>query len=217
MTRHATRSLPGTRLLALAAALFDDEVIRRVVHPTVADLQNEWQHATGPLARATARWRGYRAFWMLVLIAPVAFWDWPVKPSGAVAFPDRVARVAAAAIVLVVALTTWFAAGAWTLLPLAGGSLLAVIIHRWQLRHPSIVVVPDRAMRPGINVSAIPVGGDAGGLIFVVGSVAIVVAALPFTRWFLLGVIIGGLASAWAIHRWRATHVDATASLAVGR
>jgi hypothetical protein len=72
---------PGTWLLGLARLLFDESVRSRVVHPTIADLQQE-VHAAGASRRRRllARWRGYRAFWALVVVAPVAFRNWPVAP-----------------------------------------------------------------------------------------------------------------------------------------
>jgi hypothetical protein len=73
--------LPGMLLLRIARLLFDESVRSRVVHPTIADLQAEVREAgTSRRRRLLARWRGYRAFWALVVVAPIAFWSWPVTP-----------------------------------------------------------------------------------------------------------------------------------------
>jgi uncharacterized protein involved in exopolysaccharide biosynthesis len=69
--------VPGAWLLAIARFVFDEAVLKDVVHQTIADLRSEWIDA-GP--RVFARWRarclGYVAFWSLVLISPVAFRKW---------------------------------------------------------------------------------------------------------------------------------------------
>src|SRR5262245_15778252 len=70
--------LPGVWLLRIARAVFDDAACSDVVEPTIADLRREWLDAQGRGGRRIrARWRGYLAFWKLVLISPFAFWRWP--------------------------------------------------------------------------------------------------------------------------------------------
>jgi hypothetical protein len=55
-------------------------------------------------------------------------------------------------------------------------------------------------------MSAIPVGADIGGLLFVFGSMLAVLTGLPIVRLFLLAaVVLGGLV-AWALLAWHASH-----------
>jgi hypothetical protein len=66
--------VPGAWLLAIARFVFDEAVLKDVVHQTIGDLRSEWLDA-GPrvFARWRARWLGYIAFWSLVVMAPVIF------------------------------------------------------------------------------------------------------------------------------------------------
>jgi hypothetical protein len=136
---------------------FDDAVIAAVVRQTIADMRQEHAAAPNGIHRMLARWRGYRAFWTLVLVAPLAFWRWP-STHGPIAFPEL----------------------------------------------SSADVVTPR--RPEINLSAIRIGANAGGLIFAVGSIAILVLGLPAWRWFFLAAFVGGLLVAWALAAWHTTH-----------
>ena len=96
----------------------------------------------------------------------------------------------------------------WTVLTVIGGLTFAIVIHRWNSRHPSQIVSPelDVAKRPEINLSAIPVGGNIGGLMFMAGSLAILVAGLPKWRWFFAVAVAGGFLTAAALVKWHATH-----------
>ena len=69
--------MPGAWLHILARFIFDESVRRPVVDQTIGDMRAEWIAAQSSAARWAARWRGYVAFWSLVLIAPVAFRNWP--------------------------------------------------------------------------------------------------------------------------------------------
>ena len=98
---------PGTLLLALARLLFEDSVLSRAVHPTIADLQDEVRQAgTDRRRRLLARWRGYTAFWILVLSSPIAFWSWPMNPNGDRRALLNVSALIVAALLVVVVLTT---------------------------------------------------------------------------------------------------------------
>ena len=83
MTRSADGPrLPGTTLLKLARLLFNEQLLSAVVEPTIADLQREVAAAgSSGLERVRARWRGYRALWRLMLVAPFLSWA-PVGHRG---------------------------------------------------------------------------------------------------------------------------------------
>jgi hypothetical protein len=203
------RDLPGTRLLRIARLIFDDAVLNAAVVPTIADLQREFRDAGADRRRRRAAlWRGYRAFWTLALISPFAFWGAPVPGRAPVAFPDLAARVAVTIIFVTIATVSDSALGIWTAIVGVGGICFAVAIHGWYRHHPLSVAMPAALLsrRPEINMSAIPVGADMGGLLFVLGSMFAVLAGLPMVRWFLIvAVVLGGLV-AWALLAWHASH-----------
>ena len=59
---------------------------------------------------------------------------------------------------------------------------------------------------PEINMSAIRVGGNLGGLVFAAGAVAILLIGVPGLRWFI-GLSLGlAAALAVAVIAWRRTH-----------
>ena len=86
---------------------------------------------------------------------------------------------------------------------LAVGLLTGVSLHRWYAsRLPAAVAAATgSAAGPSFNIAAIQVGGDAGGLIFVLGSIVIFTLSLPGFRWFLLGSIAAACAVAAALRR----------------
>ena len=200
-------SRPGSLLLRIARLVFAQAVIDDVVHPTIGDLQREVAAAgTDRARRRRALWRGYRAYWTLVLLAPISFGHWTSPHRIGSAFPDVADRIAFAAIGVTVITSLLLVAGRWTIAPALASAVVAMGLHAWWRRHPSQVALPEHGRRPEINLSAIPVGGDIGGLIFVVGSVLIVTAGIPMVRWFLIGVVVGGVAFGWLLTRWHAAH-----------
>ncbi|HET9196005.1 MAG TPA: hypothetical protein VFO21_24170 [Vicinamibacterales bacterium] len=59
---------------------------------------------------------------------------------------------------------------------------------------------------PEINMSAIRVGGNLGGLIFAAGAVAILLIGVPGLRWFIgLSLALATVLAAGTI-AWRRTH-----------
>jgi hypothetical protein len=203
------RDLPGTRLLQFARLIFDDAVLDAAVRPTLADLQREVDQAGGARRkRRAAMWRGYRAFWTLALISPFAFWGAPVPGRAPIAFPDLAARVAVTIIFVTIGTLNDSALGIWTAVVGVGGTCFAVAIHGWYGRHPLSVAMPAALLsrRPEINMSAIPVGADMGGLLFVVGSMFAVLAGVPMVRWFLVVAVVLGGCVAWALLAWHASH-----------
>ena len=200
--------VPGAWLLTLGRLIFDESVLNTVVRPTIADLQRELIDAGSSRSRrAIVRWRGYRAFWTLALVAPFAFWGAPMPGRAPIAFPDIAARIAVTVILLTMVTAGGSALGIWTMLVATGGSAFAIVIHGWYRRHPLSVAVPESATRrPEINMSSIPVGANAGGLLFVCGSTVAVLAGLPMARWFMaVALVLGGLL-AWALLAWHASH-----------
>jgi hypothetical protein len=201
--------LPGSRLLKIARVIFDESVLKTVVHPTIADLQRELRDAsTNRRTRLVARIRGYRAFWTLVLVAPFAFWQSPAPSRpGALAFPDIAGRLAVTLILLTLISLNGSVLGIWTIAVGIGGTCIAIGIHLWYARHPSLLVVPDAvlARRPEIHVSKIQVGGNVGGLLFVVGSLSAGILGLEVLRWFLLVSIPLGALVGWGLLAWHAS------------
>jgi len=188
---------PGTTLLKIAPVLFNERFIASVVHPTIADLQSEFDAAEADRAkRLRVLGRGYAVFWMLIIVAPFASWSDNRSDS-----PTARLALGSAGVAVVMVVTF----GAWTaLLIVAAGTLVALLIHAWHERHPSeIAVLPERRWRsPQINFSSTDVGGNAGGLIFVVGSVLIVSLGLPSVFWFLLTAALAAGFVAWGLAVW---------------
>ena len=187
---------PGTRLLRIAPLIFNERFIAAVVRPTIADLQSEVA-AAGPdhVKRLRARCRGYAAFWTLILVAPFASWS------------DELPNVAvgrAAAGSAIATLLTVMTLGASMAFVLAAGVLVAVLIHAWYARHPSKIAIPSGMpwRSPQINFSSTDVAGNIGGLIFVVGTVLIVLVGLPWVVWFLLAAAIAACFVAYGLVAW---------------
>jgi hypothetical protein len=209
---HSTfhRRPPGRLLLKIAGLVFDEAAIASLVVPTIADLQAEVEQAGESTARRVwARLRGYAAFWKVVLFSPFAASAWPVRQDSAITFRPRRSGLG---VWLVLAAFLGFTSPAltpWTVTVLAGGAIVAVAIHAWYSRHPSLVATANGERRPEINLSAIPVGGNIGGLIFVAGSMAILVSGLPGWRWFFAAAVLGGVLTAalvYIFHTARPAH-----------
>ena len=199
--------IPGRLLLKVAHFVFDESVIAAVVEPTISDMQQEVREAPDRATRFRATMRGYVAFWTLVLAAPVAFHLWPTQRVGETTVPDRGPGFYFWLITATVVLSAWNALGAWAILLGVGGVLFAILMHRWNAGHPTELVVPGEKFRiPEINQSRIPIDGNIAGLMYVVGSISIVMAGLPVARWFfVVAVVMAGL-SALALVRWRRAH-----------
>jgi hypothetical protein len=150
---------------------------------------------------------GWFAFLVIAvgLLVAVGLRRWNNRHSGLQGAVDPMVWVPA--VVLFAAIWPmfgWFVAAA-----IVSGVLMAIVLRRWNTRHPS-VLAPSERMSVGpdaqINLSAIPVAGDFGGLMFVVGAFVVVILGLPDVRWFVLGSIVTGVALAGALFAWRATH-----------
>lgn len=98
-------------------------------------------------------------------------------------------------------LLTWFAAA------VLAGAAFAWAAHRYNDHHPAEVgLAPGAGTQspPIINMAAIRVGGDAGGLIFVVGAVVILAISLPSVRWFIVASAVIAPLVAVGLRAWRA-------------
>ena len=102
---------------------------------------------------------------------------------------------------------TWPFFGYFTLAAILAGIFMSMSMRSWNSEHPATLAVPDRTLRSEINLSAIPVGGDAGGLFFAIGSV-IILLALPQLRWFLIASVACATLFGVALIAWR-NHVAA--------
>jgi hypothetical protein len=156
---------------------------------------------------------------LLVAISPVFGWfafaviaagslvaiglrRWNDRHSGGRGAADPI--IWAPALVLFAAITplfAWFVAAV-----IVSGVLMAIVLRRWNTRHPSELAPVNPAPDARINISSIPVAGDIGGLMFVVGSFVVVLLGLPDVRWFVLGSIVSGAVLAGGLFMWRSAH-----------
>ena len=103
----------------------------------------------------------------------------------------------------------WSMFGWFVLAAVAGGLIMAIVLRRWNTRHPSEFA--PRSERPAaeINLSSIPVAGDIGGLLFVISAIIIVLLGLPDIRWFVLGSVVVGAVLAGGLFVWRSSRSTA--------
>src|SRR5262249_50900957 len=145
-------------------------------------LQSEFV-AAGPsrTRRLRALAGGYAAFWTVLLIAPFMHGASPARDEDAL--PRSLARHFTTG---VTALTLLVFAGALfeisAVIVILAGAACAVAIHVWYDRHPLNTATPsDLPWRtPQINFSNMDIAGNIGGLIFVIGSLLVVVLGVPF-------------------------------------
>ena len=201
--------VPGTTLLKIARLLCNEQVLSELVEPTIADLQRESvETGSNNVKRLRAVWRGYGAFWLVMLIAPFASRSLLREEVTAVGFPDAIPRVALGSIVITLVAIGGPLLGAWVAVVLAAGVACAFVIHAWSVRHPSHIPTATRRRwhQPQINFSSTDVEGNMGGLIFVVGSVFIVAIGLPSVIWFLFAAAAAGCVLGWWLVAWNTRH-----------
>src|SRR5262249_26406370 len=131
------------------------------------------------------------------------------RGAAGVASSDAITRVAVASIVLALLALVGPVVGGWVMvLATAASAAVAVLIHRWDARHPSRIPTPTerRIWSPQINFSSTEVAGNVGGLIFVVGSIFIVVVGVPSVIWFLFAGTAAGCILAWGLIAWHTRH-----------
>ena len=95
--------------------------------------------------------------------------------------------------------------GWFVLSTVAGGVIMAVALRRWNTRHPSQLAPAHRTPGAEINLSSIPVAGDIGGLLFVIGAIITVLLGLPDIRWFVLASVVVGAVLAGGLFLWRSS------------
>ena len=125
----------------------------------------------------------------------------------------RAARGGAADPLLSLLAVTLFAAiwsmfGWFVLAAVGGGVIMAIALRRWNTRHPSELAPSSRTPGAEINLSSIPVAGDIGGLLFVIGAIITVLLGLPDIRWFVLGSVVVGAVLAGGLFVWRSSHTS---------
>ena len=115
------------------------------------------------------------------------------------------ARGAGFLVVLVAVLlaATWLFFKAFIVASAVAGTIAAVLIRRWHTQHPSALPYAPRTRVPEINLSRIPVGGDAAGLMFAAGSVVIVIVGVPDMAWYFVSALTCATLLAWALFTWR--------------
>ena len=209
MTGSTKKSdLPGTLLMKIARLIFDEPALSSVIAPALTDLQQEWRDAGANRGRQLlARWRGYWAVCVLLAVVPFTVSTSPISGR----FERHVSeRHGGTPLVLLIAVLF---AGAWTMFlgwfvlgAVVGGILLALGLRSWHNRHPSALPDPLVGTRAEINLSSIPVAGNAGGLIFALGSVVIVMLGLPELQWFFMAAVIAGFLVAGGLVAWRTAH-----------
>ena len=103
-------------------------------------------------------------------------------------------------------------ASLWTLFDLVSLAtlLMAVCVSAalrvWHDHHPATEYRrgrDDRFVLPQINISAVPVGGDVGGLLFVGAALLTFIIGLPAMRTFAIASVLCSLISAAVLVHWR--------------
>lgn len=197
---------PGGALEAVARRLFSEEAYSAVLEPALADFAREVSEA-GPDTRRAVRLRGTLALGQLMLVAGF-------RPSAGAGSPLLSVALGLNGGFLVGVLapilfgSLWPTFGVFTGSAVVAGLLLAVVLAAWNQRHPAEVACTRRESRlnPEINLSRIPVGGNAGGFFFVLASAVTILLGLPELRGFVLGAVLGGAAMAVGLFAWRRGH-----------
>ena len=106
-------------------------------------------------------------------------------------------------LVAVLLAATWLFFKAFIVGSAVAGLIAAMLLRRWHSQHPSALPYAPRTRVPEINLSRIPVGGDAAGLMFAAGSVAIVIVGVPTMAWYFVTSLVCAGLLAWALFTWR--------------
>jgi predicted branched-subunit amino acid permease len=118
----------------------------------------------------------------------------------------RLSRLDSMALVWLVGalfVATWQFFATFIAATLIAGLVTAMAMRSWHWQHPSRIAPSERPLRSEINLSSIPIRDDAGGLLFALGSMAILLG-LPQLRAFLIGSLLcAALLALWLIARRR--------------
>jgi hypothetical protein len=106
-------------------------------------------------------------------------------------------------LVAVLLAATWLFFKAFIVASAVAGLIAAMLLRRWHSQHPSALPYSPRTRVPEINLSRIPVGGDAAGLMFAAGSVVIVIVGVPNMAWYFVTSLVCAGLLAWALFTWR--------------
>jgi hypothetical protein len=151
-------------------------------------------------------WFGWFAVAVIALgvVVAIALRAWHTRHPGARGGADPLLSI------LVVALfaAIWSMFGWFVLSAVGGGVILAVALRRWNTRHPSQFAPAGRTPGAEINLSSIPVAGDIGGLLFVIGALITVLLGLPDIRWFVLASVVVGAVLAGVLFLWRSSRTS---------
>jgi len=101
-------------------------------------------------------------------------------------------------------------ASLWTLFDLVSLATLLMALcvgaalRAWHDRHPATAYTrrDDRFVLPQINISAVPVGGDVGGVLFVGAALLAFIIGLPAMRTFAVASMTCSLIAAAALVFW---------------
>jgi hypothetical protein len=199
----------GTTLLKIARLLCNEHLLSMVVHPTISDLQREVALAPPrSLKRLRVVWRGYFAFWTVMLVTPFASTSLQPNRASAGGFHAARARIVVGSLLIMLIVVVGLFADAWVAVVMLAGTTFAIVIHAWYVRHPSDIPTPkDRPWQsPQINFSSTKVEGNIGGLIFALGTIVIAAIGLPLVIWFLFAAIAAGSLFAWGLVAWHTSH-----------
>ena len=124
------------------------------------------------------------------------------RPAVAV-LPDRRGTGFLVLLVALLVASSWLFFKHFIVATAVAGVVAAAVMRQWNTRHPSILpeARPEagRTRVPEINLSAIPVGGDAAGLLFASGAIAVVILGVPDLAWYFLAALGSGLLLAGAL------------------
>jgi hypothetical protein len=148
-------------------------------------------------------WFGWFAIAVIALgvVVAIALRVWHTRHPGARGGADPLLSILAVALFAAI----WSMFGWFVLAAVAGGVIMAVALRRWNTRHPSQFAPAGRVPGAEINLSSIPVAGDIGGLLFVIGAIITVLLGLPDIRWFVLASVVVGAVLAGGLFLWRST------------
>jgi hypothetical protein len=204
----------GSLFLRIAARLFPEQSVVSVLHPAIADYRQELREAGRSRAlRGWVRLRWSMALWRV--LAATAMWT-PYAPTRrAIAFaPVRRDR----AWILMLFAAALYAIG-WQLFhgfvlgAALAGMAFACSLRLWNNLHPARRLPAGEHPASGeINLSAIPVAGDAAGLIFAIGSICIVVTGLPGLWWYFALAATGSVVVAVSLFAAHARSREAQAA-----